>query len=338
MSSGGNDIRLNQNLLRMSLAALGVVLAAAAGVAFLILGPGPRARQGETTTIILSKGQGVGELSKTLSREGVIFSPELFRLAMKYAHADRTLKPGEYEVPSGESLMGLVSRLARGERVRHFITVAEGRTSAQVVRALKDEKLLTGELAQPQEGSILPETYEFTRGESRLKVLERMQEAQKAELNKLWAQRAADTVVKTPQEAVILASVVEKETGKANERPLVAAAFSNRLKTGMRLESDPTVIYGVSKGEPLGRGILASELRAITPWNTYRINGLPKTAIANPGREAIRAVLNPAKSRAVYFVADGTGGHVFAETYPEHLANVAKWRQIEKKAAASAKP
>ena len=179
----------------------------------------------------------------------------------------------------------------------------------------------------------MPETYEISRGDTRASVVRRMQQAHDEALAALWAERAPNLVVRTPEEAVILASIVEKETGIASERPQVAAVFTNRLRRGMRLESDPTIVYPITKGRPLGRGIRRSELEAGTPYNTYRIEGLPPTPITNPGREALRAVLNPPESTALYFVADGTGGHVFAATYEVHLRNVARWRSIDRQRA-----
>src|SRR5690606_18966200 len=188
----------------------------------------------------------------------------------------------------------------------------------------------------PPEGSVLPETYQIERGDDRAAVLKRMMDAQEALLAQLWAKRHPGLPFDTPEEAVTLASIVEKETGVAAERPRVAAVFVNRLRRGMRLESDPTIIYGLTRGRPLGRGIRASELAAATPYNTYLIDGLPPTPIANPGRASLAAVLDPPKTDELFFVADGTGGHVFAKTYEEHLRNVAKWRALEKAKAAEA--
>jgi len=227
----------------------------------------------------------------------------------------------------------VVCLLVDGKAVRHYVTLPEGWSSAQAVDILMKQPVLTGEVEVPPEGSLWPETYEVTRGETRAAVVARMQRAAKAKLETLWAARSPATVVATPEEAVILASIVEKETGIASERPEVAAVFTNRLRLGMRLESDPTIVYGVTKGRPLGRGILLSELRNPTPWNTYLVDGLPPTPIANPGEEALKAVLNPPRSEYVFFVADGTGGHVFARTYQEHLLNVARWREIERRKA-----
>jgi UPF0755 protein len=226
--------------------------------------------------------------------------------------------------------------------VRHFVTVPEGRTSAQVAAILAASPVLEGPVTAPEEGTVLPETYDVHRGEQRAAVLKRMTDAQTRLRAELWAGRQAGLPVDSWEEAVNLASIVEKETGVASERPRVAAVFVNRLNRGMKLESDPTIIYGLSRGEPLldaqgrRRGLRRSELQRPNPYSTYQIAGLPPTPIANPGRASIAAVLNPPKTDELFFVADGTGGHVFAKTFPEHLANVAKWRAVERQRAAQA--
>ena len=300
-------------------------------------GPGPKAQNGEYTIVTVQNGTGVPAIAATLKREGVIRSTDLFKAAMSLSGADRKVRAGEYEVPSGASLSKIVHMLANGKGVRHFVTLPEGRSSAQAVEILMRQPVLVGEITEvPEEGSLWPETYEVTRGETRQAVIARMQRMAKQKMEVLWAERSPSTVVRTPHEALVLASIVEKETGVASERPQVAAVFSNRLRLGMRLESDPTIIYGITKGRPLGRGLKVSEIRAATPWNTYVINGLPPTPIANPGEASIRAVLNPPKSSYLFFVADGTGGHVFASTYQEHLLNVARWREVERRRAAVA--
>ena len=254
----------------------------------------------------------------------------MFKAAVTLTGSDRKLRAGEYEVPSGASLRSVISLLVDGRVVRHYVTLPEGWSSAQAFDILMAEDILTGEIEIPEEGTLWPDTYEVTRGESRASVIARMQRAHDRNLAELWAQRRPNTVVSSPEEAVILASIVEKETAVAEERPMVASVFSNRIRLGMRLESDPTIIYGITRGRPLGRGIRRSELDRRTEWNTYQIDGLPPTPIANPGREAIAAVLNPPRSDALFFVADGTGGHAFASTYAEHQQNVARWRAIER--------
>lgn len=298
-------------------------------------GPGPGARQGETTIVTLASGSNVDAIGASLRRAGVIRSTDMFKAAVSLTGADRRLRAGEYEIPSRASLSTVIRTLTEGRVVRHFVTLPEGWSSAQAIDILMAEKLLSGEVpAVPAEGSLWPETYEISRGETRQSVIRRMQLAADENLARLWAQRAGNLPVRTPEEAVILASIVEKETGLAAERPRVAAVFTNRLRQSMRLESDPTIVYGITQGRPLGRGIRLSELRAPTPWNTYVIDGLPPTPIANPGRDALRAVLNPPVTDELFFVADGSGGHAFARTYDEHLRNVARWRALERGAAA----
>jgi UPF0755 protein len=292
--------------------------------------PGPAARQGESTVVTLPSGSGVSAIAARLKSAGVIRSTDMFKAAATLTGADRRLRAGEYEVPTGASLKSVIRLLTDGRVVRHFVTIPEGWSSAQAVDILNAEPILTGTIDEvPEEGSLWAETYEVARGETRAAVIARMQRAATENLATLWAARSPDTVVRTPEEAVILASIVEKETGVARERPRVAAVFSNRIRLGMRLESDPTIIYGITKGRPLGRGIRRSELERDTGWNTYLIDGLPPTPIANPGRQSLEAVLNPPRTDDLFFVADGTGGHAFARTYEEHLRNVARWRAVE---------
>jgi len=324
---------------------LGVALLSASAVFSLFLigalawgwsvfyGPGPAARQGDATIVVLPSGAGVNAIAATLKANGVIRSTDMFKAAAQITGADRRLRAGEYEVPTRASLRSVLSLLVSGKVVRHYVTLPEGWSSAQAVDILMRQPVLTGTIEVPEEGTLWPDTYEVTRGEARAEVIARMQKGMDENLPKLWAQRGPNSVVRTPEEAIILASIVEKETGVAAERPRVAAVFSNRLRQGMRLESDPTIVYGVTQGRPLGRGIRRSELERPTPWNTYQIDGLPPTPIANPGEASIRAVLNPPMTRDLFFVADGTGGHVFAATYDEHLANVARWRAIERQRA-----
>ena len=296
--------------------------------------PGPQAREGEMTVVTLPSGAGVSAIAANLKAAGVIRSTDMFKAAATLTGADRKLRAGEYEVPSGASLRSVIVLLVEGRVVRHYLTLPEGWSSAQAVDILNRQPILTGTVEEtPDEGSLWPETYEISRGETRASVIARMRRAHDDNLARLWAARSPNAVVRTPEEAVILASIVEKETGVAAERPRVAAVFTNRLRMGMRLESDPTIVYGITQGRPLGRGIRRSELDRRTPWNTYQIDGLPPTPIANPGGEAIAAVLNPPASDEIFFVADGTGGHAFARTYAEHLANVARWRAIERQRA-----
>jgi UPF0755 protein len=317
-------------------AALVLLLAAAGLAAWTYAGPGPAARDGASVTdVVLPKGARVGAIAETLQNAGVIRSKTVFVAAARLTGAARRLKAGEYEVASGASMARILSDIAAGKMVRRFVVIPEGWTSEMAAAVVRAQPLLAGDVATPPEGSLLPDGYQIQRGEDRAALMQRMRAARDELLAQLWASRPADLPLKTPEEAVTLASIVEKETGLAAERPRIAAVFENRLKLGMKLESDPTVIYGVSQGRPLGRGILASELASATPYNTYRIAGLPPTPIANPGRESLAAVLNPPKSDELYFVANGTGGHVFASTYAEHQANVAKWRAIERQRAAA---
>lgn len=310
------------------------LLVALVSVWVVYFGPGPSARQGDKTVVTLASGSGVSAIGLQLKAAGVIRSVDLFRAAASLTGADRKLRAGEYEVPSGASLAGVLNLLVEGRVVRHFVTLPEGWSSLQAVDILNNQPVLTGTVDKtPEEGSLWPDTYEVVRGETRQSVIERMQRAASENLRQLWALRGPGTVARSPQEAVILASIVEKETGLAAERPRVAAVFSNRLRAGMRLESDPTIVYGVTKGRPLGRGIRRSELLQQTPWNTYQINGLPPTPIANPGKEALKAVLNPPADPALFFVADGSGGHAFAATYEQHQQNVVRWRAIERQKA-----
>jgi UPF0755 protein len=300
--------------------------------------PGPTAGQ-EVRTVVIPKGNTITSIARQLRMEGVVRSSLAFRIASEIYQHGRTMKAGEYVIAPGQSMVETINALAEGRVVLHPITIPEGLTSEMVVDLLAAAEVLTGETPQvPPEGAVLPETYMVPRGAERAEILRRMMEAQDQTLTSLWANRAKDLPIKTPEEAVILASIVEKETGVAHERPQVAGVFLNRLRRGMRLESDPTIIYGVSKGRPLGRGILRSELERETPYNTYKINGLPPTPIANPGREALAAVLNPPKTEALFFVAldpnDPGAGHQFSRTYAEHSAAVARLRAAERAGAA----
>ena len=314
-----------------------VLIALLAGALWAYGGPGPAAKSDAETIVDLRYGASLPEVASTLKRAGVISSSSVFITAVQITGAARELRAGEYAIKSHASVRDILADIRNGRTVRHQITIPEGLTSEAVVEKLATEPLLSGVAPTPAEGSILPETYEFQRGEDRARVLKRMMDAQDRLMALLWQNRQADLPFASPNEAITLASIVEKETGKASERPRVAAVFLNRLRMGMRLQSDPTVIYGISQGRSLGRGLRVSELAAPTVYNTYQINGLPPTPIANPGRQALAAVLDPPKTDELYFVADGTGGHVFASTLEEHQRNVMKWRQIEKSRAAANK-
>ncbi len=296
--------------------------------------PGPAQ---EDTVVLLPVGSAVRTIANQLAADGVIKHPKLFIIAVRLRGAQSSLKAGEYEIPAGASVMEIIDQLMEGKSILHYFTAPEGLTTAQIIRLLNANEVLDGEVTiEPGEGELLPETFAFTRGETRDGLLRRMMKDQDALIEELWERRAMELPFSTPYEALILASIVEKETGVPEERARIAAVFVNRLKRGMRLESDPTIIYGLTKGEPLGRGLRVSELRKETPYNTYIIKGLPPTPIANPGRASIEATLNPADTDDIFFVADGSGGHVFSSTLREHNANVAKWRQIERQRANSA--
>jgi UPF0755 protein len=337
--------RRRRTTLLAALATIGVALSVGFVVALLLFfGPGPAAPHGKSTTVILRPHAGVAEIAGDLRRAGVIGSDTLFILGAEISGAAHKLKAGEYAFASRASLSSVMSAIAEGRVVRHFITVPEGVTSDYVMETLMRADFLTGVAPAPAEGAVLPETYEALRGDDRSAVLRRMMDARDKLLASLWAHRRADLPYKTPEDAVILASIVEKETAKPDERPRIAAVFLNRLKAGMPLQSDPTVIYGLTGGKPLGHGLRVSELASQTPYNTYRIAGLPPTPIGNPGRASLAAALDPPRTAELYFVANGTGGHSFSASLAEHQANVAKWRAIEARrdceaaAAAAGKP
>jgi UPF0755 protein len=293
--------------------------------------PGPAARHGTGTVVLIAPKVGLSGITKTLVDEGVIDSPIVFQIGVRMNRSTEKLKAGEYEIPSRASMLDIMDILISGKSIQHKITAAEGLTSDMVYQLVKADPVLVGNAgARPGEGTLLPETYLFTRGTSRGQLIQRMTAAQQKLLVQLWASRAQNLPLKTPEEALILASVVEKETSIAEERRHIAAVFENRLRIGMRLQSDPTIIYGITKGYPLGRGIRESEITRATPYNTYVIPGLPAAPICNPGKDSIAAVLNPETTKDLYFVANGTGGHVFAETQAEQDRNVAAWRKIEK--------
>jgi UPF0755 protein len=291
--------------------------------------PGPAAKQGAETIVLIKPGTHVRGIAEALYEAGVIVRPDVFSLTVRFKGKGSELKAGEYAIPSHASMHQIMDILVEGKAIEHKATVPEGLTSQMVYDLVKNNPELKGDTgAVPPEGSLLPETYLFARDETREGLIAKMQKAQAALVDKLWEKRAAGLPFKTKEEAIILASIVEKETGIASERPHIAAVFINRLRIGMRLQSDPTIIYGITRGYPIGRRIKQSEIDAATPYNTYVIAGLPPQPICNPGKDAIAAVLNPAVSKDLYFVADGTGGHVFASNPDEQAKNVAKWRRI----------
>jgi UPF0755 protein len=274
---------------------------------------------------------GLRDIAEVLQREGVIDQPWLFVAGVIALRKNGELKYGEYLFPKQVSMHDVVEKLIENKVVDHFITIPEGLTSDQIVARLKENDVLAGTIKDaPREGTLLPETYKFNRGDTREQVVQRMQQRQKRVLQEAWERRTADLPIKTPEQLVVLASIIEKETGRADERTRVAAVFINRLRQRMRLQSDPTIIYGLVGGKgTLGRPIQRNEIDQATPYNTYVIEGLPPGPIANPGRAALEAAANPSRTRELYFVADGTGGHVFAETLDQHQRNVAKLRLIE---------
>lgn len=281
-------------------------------------------------SFLVRSGSSLTVVAQKLEQEGLVNSAQGFLLRAKIFASRDPVKAGEFLLPARSSSATILDTFQHGEVIRRFVTIPEGLPSVLVKQRLMAEPLLTGTIPVPKEGTVLPESYDFERGESRVEVLARMQQAMKDALAELWPKRAQSIAVKTPEEAIILASVVEKETGKRRERPMVAALYSNRLKKGMRLQADPTIIYPITHGKPLGRRIRRSEIDAVNGYNTYSMAGLPKGPITNPGRAAIEAVLHPASTDALYMVADGTGGHVFAKTLEEHNRNVAKWFAIRR--------
>jgi UPF0755 protein len=295
-------------------------------------GPGPAAKTGNETIVVIKPGVGLRGVSQELAESGVILFPEVFQAGVRVLGKAPRLQAGEYAVPSRASMKAIMELLISGKSIAHKVTVAEGLTSKMVYDIVKNDEMLSGAIGPvPAEGSLLPETYLFQRGETRAELIAKMAKAQKDLLDRLWETRAPDLPIKTKEEALVLASIVEKETGVPSERAHIASVFMNRLKIGMKLESDPTIIYGITRGYPIGRRLFASEVHAATPYNTYVITGLPPQPICNPGKDAIAAVLHPAETKDLYFVADGSGGHVFADNIDDQTRNVIKWRKIHLK-------
>ncbi|MBC6440335.1 MAG: endolytic transglycosylase MltG [Rhodospirillales bacterium] len=285
----------------------------------------------EPVTIMVPTGVGVSAIADELERQGVVADANYVVLRARWRNEAHLLKAGEYVFEPAVSVDQVLDVLIEGRTVIHKVTVPEGLTSLEIVDILNGAELLEGEIAEvPPQGAVLPETYHFERSDTRQQVLDRMVDAMDSTLAELWPNRAEDLPIASPEEAVILASIVEKETGVAEERAHIAGVFVNRLNLGMRLQSDPTVIYALTRGlEPLGRAPLRSDWEYDDPYNTYVYAGLPPGPIASPGRDAIAAVLNPLETKDIYFVADGTGGHAFAETLAEHNRNVAAYRSLQ---------
>ena len=304
------------------------VLIGYSALKYRYIGDGPLKAE---RTFEVPKGAGLSRVANALESSGAIASANVFKLFVKLDGGETSLKAGEYALPAEASMRDIYEILKDGQAILYPITFAEGLTSAQIVRLIKDAPNLSGDISEiPAEGTLLPETYMLPKTMSKMELIVKMSKAQSDLLDELWDNRAENLPIKTIQEALILASIVEKETGQKSERHRVAGVFTNRLRRGIRLQSDPTIIYGITGGEKLGRGIRQSEIDRKTEWNTYQIDGLPKTPICNPGRAAIEATLNPMDTKDIFFVADGTGGHVFAETLREHNNNVKKWRAIER--------
>lgn len=317
-----------RTLLRsLKTAALAVAVFLSLALVFLWWGPGP---SDAPVNVQIARGAALSSAARQLEEAGAVRDARRFYLLARLLGGKDPIKAGEFALPASASAARILDILQHSQPVQHLVTVPEGTPSILVYEKLLAEPLLVGPLDMPAEGSILPDSYAFERGETRAAVMARMQKAMDQTLAKLWAARKATTAVKSPREAVTLASIVEKETGKPSERRMVAGVYSNRLRIGMKLDADPTVIYPITRGKPLGRRIRVSELRADNGYNTYVRAGLPAGPIANPGRESLAAVLDPAPTGALFFVADGTGGHVFAETLAEHNQNVVKWRAIRR--------
>jgi UPF0755 protein len=313
---------------RLWIGAGALVAAALLVIYFLWWAPGPKRGPHD---IVIKEGTSLGSVSRQLAKQGAIpGSAKTFYVMARLFGSHDPVQAGEFRIPDGMGGASVLDLLQHGKPVQRLITVTEGMPAIIVAEKLAANPYLTGATPAIAEGSVLPDSYGYQRGETRAAVVARMQAAMTRTLDQLWARRATDCPIVMKEQAVILASIVEKETGKASERPTIAGVYCNRLRIGMKLDADPTVIYPVTKGKPLGRRILKSELNDQNAYNTYRRPGLPPTPIANPGKASIEAVLHPAPTNALYFVADGTGGHVFAQTYAEQEANRQKWFAIRR--------
>ena len=310
-----------------SLGAVILVLGLAYRAHLDFIAPGPLAA---ARTVVVHQGSGVESIATRLLVDGVIRDRFLFKAGAWLTGRSTVMRAGEYRFRAGISTDEAIALLTSGETVKRRITIAEGLATSEVLRLIGADEGLNGDLpADVEEGSLLPETYYFSFGDTRAALVRRMRESMQATLGSLWDKRAPDLVLTTPEEALVLASMIERETALANERARVSAVFHNRLRRGMRLQSDPTVAYALTLGTaPLDRPLGKSDLRVDSPYNTYLVHGLPPTPIANPGRASIEAALHPAPTDELYFVADGTGGHAFSRTFPEHLRNVERWRRI----------
>ena len=316
---------------RLGCIVLLIGLAVAAFIAFrFVAGWTEQGPAAQDVSVVVRDGATLSDAAVLLKQAGAVRSADAFLTRAKIFGAGTPIKAGEFVIPAGASNSDILSILQGGKTLTRLITIPEGMPSILVHERLMANDQLTGDIPVPEEGSVLPDSYAFDKGEPRAAVLKRMQKAMDEALAKLWAERAPNTIAKTPKEAIILASIVEKETAVAAERPTVAGVYSNRLRTNMMLQADPTIIYPITRGKPLGRRIRKSEIADVNDYNTYAMVGLPKGPIANPGRLSILAVLHPAETKALYFVADGKGGHIFADTYQQHNENVRKWFEIRR--------
>ena len=327
--------RLFLSFLSVCLLALAAFAAVCSLGAYAYLSPGPLAA---AKLVLIERGSGVSRIAEKLEQDSVIHNALLFKIAVRLTQGQGTLKAGEYDIPAFAPMAAVLQMLRDGQVYERKFTVPEGLTGWQIVALLRNIPELEGEVKDsPPEGSLLPETYHFVSGDTRQDQIAHMQKAMRQTLETLWPGRAEDLPFDTKKEALILASIIEKETGVASERKRIAGVFVNRLRKGMPLQTDPTVIYALTGGKiqdegkgPLGRRLLRKDLQVESPYNTYRYPGLPPGPIANPGRAALEAALQPERHDYLYFVADGTGGHIFSKTLSEHNRNAAKWRRIRK--------
>lgn len=330
----------SQLVIFLNLLMTGLVMLAVFSVAALFYGQAQFEKAGpvaDDRSFVVEEGAGIIKIASALENQGLISDARIFRVGAQMHGMDRGMKAGEYEIKGNSSMRDIMVLLESGRSVLHRLTVVEGQTVSQVFDKIRTHQSLVGDMPDmPEEGSLLADTQNFASGTERATLVSKMKIQQEELVNEIWERRTPDIPIEDINEFVTLASIVEKETGVAEERPLVASVFINRLRKNMRLQSDPTIIYGLfgGEGKPSDRPIYRSDIDKPTPYNTYIIDGLPPGPIANPGRAALEAVANPAQSDALYFVADGSGGHAFAATLDEHNANVRKWREIEKEKAA----
>ena len=313
---------------RLALLAAGLVVAALIGLYLLWWGPGSKPGP---HTIIVKEGSSIGSVARDLEAQGAIpGSARSYRVLAQVLGSHDPIQAGEFEIPKGMGGAAILELLQHGQPLQRLITVTEGMPAIIVTEKLAANPYLSGPLPEIAEGSVLPDSYGYQRGQSRAEIVTRMQAAMSKVVTDLWTKRSTACPIASKEQAITLASIVEKETAKPSERPMIAGVYCNRLAIGMKLDADPTFIYPITRGKPLGRRPLRSEVHAKNAYNTYEMAGLPAGPITNPGRASIAAVLHPAQTKALYFVADGTGGHVFADTLAEHNANVAKWYAIRR--------